>query len=175
MENNFKFSFQEENTINLLKTILKNNTKLLAPETYFKITESLKQIWNTEVNLYVDFSAIHKCMLMGGGCYSPELKTISLFIPSILVLLHEFKHHLQIVYPQYTKISNPEIDAILWSVTITKLANPKHYQKMLINNTIFLKNIIDYDLNYPLDFNPSISSNFSNETNCCFDKISLSS
>lgn len=136
-ENLFNFTEHELKTIEAVRKFLKNKKEPFSELPYLRLIRKLNEIWNTSVSLSIEFFAVHKSILTGGGFYSAEEKVIYLYLPSIFILLHEFKHHLQKTYPQYTKIPNSEIDAYCWSITIVRTANPEYYNKIENEKKLF--------------------------------------
>lgn len=138
----------EKNTVLLIRHLFRKKGKWSEVNSYnlhrfLFLFIQLNKIWNTETNISIDFNSTNAKEMTGGGCYIPNLNTIQLTFPSVMTALHEFKHKLQHVYPNYKPLSSISIDkiiepdAIMWSHAIFKLAFPKLYERNIANKKFF--------------------------------------
>lgn len=140
----------EKETVLLVQALFKgrgkwNETNEYNLKRFLFLFHKLNEIWNVNTNVNIDFSpsAISSKHTNGGGCYMPNFNTIQLVFPSVMTALHEWKHRLQHVYPDYKpseRISIDRIiepDAIMWSHAIFKLALPKMYERNIVDRKFF--------------------------------------
>jgi len=112
-----------EETIFVVNTLIKRYK-------YFRRTESKKLILLKIVlgrlnDIYKTKTKLKTTKIKTDGYYNLLDKTIYLNKLSLVTFLHEFKHSLQ---HQKGKKNNEEI-ARGWSVSLFKLASPRHYER----------------------------------------------
>lgn len=134
------FKEQELETIRVLKESFPKGTlaKYSVEEQTNMCVNALQKLVNIwkinftcELLFHYEKSLFLNNVIGGGGLYiHAPMKHLVLLRPSIMTLIHEFKHVLQYQCEEYGCYKeDKEEDAVLWSHTIFKLAFPERYEK----------------------------------------------
>ena len=116
------------------------------------ITKELRRGWSISTNQQKwakmnrwleDATRIYKAPAVSlyvgdGDYYRPGRARIVMIKPSIITLLHEFRHHLQhTVAPEGTLMSDIEDDARAWSLSLYHQIAPRTLRRLAEQNKVF--------------------------------------
>lgn len=134
----------QEKTVEIVKGLsLRDLGKRNFKRRVYDLHVSLCGVWGVDVGLIVDERNYERLLLTGGSEFDLESLTIKLYLVSLFIYLHEFKHALQFFYPNYRQFKDPEEDAFAWAFTVIKQSFPLYYE-ILKNSRLFSKNFFEY-------------------------------
>lgn len=100
----------------------------------------LKEIWEIQFEVELNFSNEVMASLTGGASYIHEPPKLIVYKPSVMTLLHMFKYVLRYLVPDYPTVDGEaNMDSAIWSHTIFKLAMPVLYEKNIQNGTFMIQ------------------------------------
>ena len=144
------FKKAQSKTVKLVaKKFLSCNEKTGNKKKILDLHFELCREWKVLVNLKVDERNYERMLVTGGSEFEPESFTVRLYLVSLVVYLHEFKHVLQFFYPEYRALVDPEEDAFDWAFAVIKQGLPRYYE--LIKKNSFFARFIAERYRYEVD------------------------
>lgn len=140
----FFLNAQRETVGSVIKRFVKQNEGAKAKDRIRFLHVDLCKAWRVVVGLKFEEKNYERLLVTGGSELDLNTLTIKLYLVSLVVYLHEFKHALQFFYPEYRQFENPEEDAFAWAFAVIREGFPRYYE-MLKKSGFFSTSFVEYD------------------------------
>lgn len=140
----FFLNAQKETVESVVKRFVKQNKGVKAKDRIRFLHADLCRTWRVAVGLKFEEKNYERLLVTGGSELDLNTFTIKLYLVSLVVYLHEFKHALQFLYPEYRQFESPEEDAFAWAFAVIKEGFPRYYET-LKNSGFFSTSFVEYD------------------------------
>ena len=127
----------------IAKSFSNRNEKIGNKKKIFNLHSELCREWRVLVDLKIEEKNYERMLITGGSEFEPKSSTIKLYLVSLVVYLHEFKHVLQFFYPEYRALKDPEEDAFAWALAVIKRGLPRYYE-IVKRNSFFARFLAEH-------------------------------